>query len=44
MKDQKQINQLKRLKTLRLMHNGELLKCNSLDKQIKNIEKNKRIN
>lgn len=34
----KEENQLKRLKKLRLLHDGEILKCKSLDKQIKNLE------
>ena len=39
MKTKKEINRLKRLKTLRQMHDGDLIICNSLDIQIKNLSK-----
>jgi len=39
MKTQKDKNRLKRLKTLRIMHDGDTIKCESLDKQIKKAAK-----
>ena len=35
MKTPRELNQLKRLKKLRLLHDGETEKCKSLDEQIK---------
>ena len=40
MKTPKELNQIKRLKALRVLHDGEDLKCKSLDEQIKRLTEN----